>query len=218
MVKRSRRTCRSGRGKRYKCGCILVIVWKSWKTWFLALVGLTRVKGKSVRKQVTKKDWKGGDKATKFWSHFGAKSINIQFKTTLKKRSPRNMEFYAKWSQNVIQNCSKTHQKSMPKLVTKKIMKIIKNHVSLNGKIIEIHCKNKCFWWFRRLHVRTVKVSKKNIKSETNIHPQNRWIIDTNFMLEKGIPKTWKFIKQVIKKGGEQWATTRKKEKQCQHK
>ena len=40
---------------------------------------------------------------------------------------------------------SKTHKKSMPKLGTKKIIKIIKDHVSLNRKIIEIHCKNNFF-------------------------------------------------------------------------
>ena len=32
---------------------------KKWKKLFLALVGLTHVKGKSVRTQVTKKDQKG---------------------------------------------------------------------------------------------------------------------------------------------------------------
>ena len=32
---------------------------------------------------------------------------------------------------------------SMPKLVTEKIMETIKKHVSLNGKIIQIHSKNK---------------------------------------------------------------------------
>ena len=40
---------------------------------------------------------------------------------------------------------AKSHQKSMPKLVTKKIRKVIQNHVSLNGKIIEFHCKNNGF-------------------------------------------------------------------------
>jgi len=40
---------------------------------------------------------------------------------------------------------AKTHQKSMPKLVTKRIRKVIKNHVSLNDKIIEFHCKNNNF-------------------------------------------------------------------------
>ena len=39
----------------------------------------------------------------------------------------------------------KTRQKSMPKLETKTIMKIIKSHVFLNGKIIRTYYKNNCF-------------------------------------------------------------------------
>ena len=46
-----------------------------------------------------------------------------------------------KWKQKRCPN----HQKQMPKLVMEKIMKTIKKHVSLNGKIIEIHFKNKRF-------------------------------------------------------------------------
>ena len=46
---------------------------------------------------------------------------------------------------NRVEIGAEIHQKSMPKLVMEMIMKIIKNHVSLNGKIIEIHCNNKCF-------------------------------------------------------------------------
>ena len=38
-----------------------------------------------------------------------------------------------------------THQKSMPKVVKKRIRKIIKNKVSLKGKIIAIHWKNNFF-------------------------------------------------------------------------
>ena len=38
---------------------------------------------------------------------------------------------------------AKTHQKSLPKLVAKKIMEIIKNHVSL--EIIQIHLKTNVF-------------------------------------------------------------------------
>ena len=48
-------------------------------------------------------------------------------------------------SQNGVEIDAKTHQQSMPKQVSKKIMKIIKNHVSLKGKIIQIHCKNNGF-------------------------------------------------------------------------
>jgi len=55
------------------------------------------------------------------------------------------LKIIAKGSQNGTEIDAKTHQKSMPKLVSKKIREIIKNHVSLKGKIIEIHLKNKCF-------------------------------------------------------------------------
>ena len=40
---------------------------------------------------------------------------------------------------------AKAHDKSMPKLVTKESIKVIKNHVFLNGKIIQIHCKTMVF-------------------------------------------------------------------------
>jgi hypothetical protein len=61
------------------------------------------------------------------------------------KKCPPKMKNHAekvsKWSRND----TKTNEHSIHKQVTGNIMKIIKNHVSLNGKIIEIHCKNKCF-------------------------------------------------------------------------
>ena len=50
-------------------------------------------------------------------------------------------ENVSKWDRNG----TKTNENSIQKQVTGNIMKIIKNHVSLNGKIIEIHCRNKCF-------------------------------------------------------------------------
>ena len=55
------------------------------------------------------------------------------------------MEFDAKGFQNGTQNDANTYHKSTPTLVTKTIMKLINNQVSLKGKIIEIHCKNKFF-------------------------------------------------------------------------
>ena len=76
----------------------------------------------------------------------------------------------------------------MPELVSKKIREIIKNHVSLKSEIIEIHWKNNGFWWFRRLHVRTVKVSKKHQKWD-QIPSEIQWKIDTKNMLEKREPK-----------------------------
>ena len=44
---------------------------------------------------------------------------------------------------------------------------------------------------------------QQNIKSETKIHAKIDEKVDTKIMLEKGIPKTWKFIKKVIQKGNE---------------
>ena len=76
----------------------------------------------------------------------------------------------------------------MPELVSKKIKEIIKNHVSLKREIIEIHWKNNGFWWFRKLHVRMVKVSKKHQKWEQN-PSEIQWKIDTKNMLEKREPK-----------------------------
>ena len=38
-----------------------------------------------------------------------------------------------------------SNQTSMPKQVLENIMKIIKDHVFLNGKIIKIHCNNNGF-------------------------------------------------------------------------
>ena len=66
------------------------------------------------------------------------------FKTSIKKssrnRSQKKLEYMQKCFQNEVEIDATTHHKSMPKLVTQKIMKIIKNHVSLNCKIIKIHC------------------------------------------------------------------------------
>ena len=64
--------------------------------------------------------------------------IKNRFKNSSKKRSPKNMEFDAKGIPKWSQIDTKSNQKSMPNLVTKKIRKIIKNHVSLNSKISEI--------------------------------------------------------------------------------
>jgi hypothetical protein len=55
------------------------------------------------------------------------------------------MKIITKGSQNGAEIDAKTHQKSMPELVSKKIRKIIKNHVSLKSEIIEIHWKNNGF-------------------------------------------------------------------------
>ena len=50
------------------------------------------------------------------------------------------MEFDAKGVPIGAEIDAKTHKKQMPKLATKKIKKIIRNHISLKAKIIQIHC------------------------------------------------------------------------------
>ena len=62
-----------------------------------------------------------------------------------KNAQPKTLNLMPKGSQNGAKIDAQTHRKSMPKLVMEKIRKNIKNHVSLNGKNIEIHWKSKCF-------------------------------------------------------------------------
>ena len=60
---------------------------------------------------------------------------------------------------------AKTLQKSLPKQASENIMKIIKNHVFLNSKVIQIHIsKNNVFRRFNRLRARTENVSKLTSK------------------------------------------------------
>ena len=95
---------------------------------------------------------------------FDQKSIKSLLTNSSQKRSPKNIEFDTKgvptWSQNQYQKSSKINAQTG----NEKDYKNIKNHGSLNGKIIEIHCKSTFFLWLRRLHVRTVKISKKHQK------------------------------------------------------
>ena len=57
----------------------------------------------------------------------------------------------------------------MPKQESKKIMTIIKNHVSLKGKRIQIHCKNNGFEGLAGC-VRERKRYQTNIKNDTTNH------------------------------------------------
>ena len=106
------------------------------------------------------------------------------------------------------QKASKMEPKSMPELITnqcqnwyrKKIREIINNYVFLQGKIIELHWKKKCFWCLRRLHVRTVKVSQKHQKWNQN-PSTNRWTIDTNFIFGKVMQQLQKIIQNWAQKG-----------------
>ena len=110
--------------------------------------------------------------------------IKNRFKIHQKNYHQKTLNLMQKGSQNGTKIDAKSHRKSMPKLVTKKIRKIIKNHVSLNGKNIEIHCTNKSFWWFRRLHVRTGKVSNKHQQLDQN-PSEHLWKINTKTCSKK---------------------------------
>ena len=79
--------------------------------WFQALAGLTTVKGKSVRKQVTKNDWKGQDADISFWSHFGQNSIKNVIENSWKKDAEKHMKLTPKGYQNGVEIDAKTHQK-----------------------------------------------------------------------------------------------------------
>ena len=55
------------------------------------------------------------------------------------------MKIITKGSQNGAEIDAKTHQKSMPKLVSKKIREIIKNHVSLKSESLKFIGKTMVF-------------------------------------------------------------------------
>ena len=73
---------------------------------------------------------------------FGAVFDQILFKNDSTNHQNKFTE--QKGSQNGSKIDAQTHQKPLPKQVSKKIMEIIENNVSLKGKTIEIHIKNKC--------------------------------------------------------------------------
>ena len=80
--------------------------------------------------------------------HFGSQNHKTNVKNTIKKHTknehPKTWTLMPKGQQgNKID--AKTHPKSMPKYVSTNIMNIIKNQVSLNGKIIQIHNNNQYF-------------------------------------------------------------------------
>ena len=76
---------------------------------------------------------------------FDQKSIKIPIKQLSKKRSPTNMEFDANGVPQWNQIDAKTHQTIKAKTGNVKDHQTHQNHVSLNGKIIEIHCKTSVF-------------------------------------------------------------------------
>ena len=79
----------------------------------------------------------------------------------------------------------------MSKLVTKKIRKIIHNHVSLNGKILNFIFKTMVFDDSECCMCEQERY-QKNIKNETTIHPKiDEKMIQKSFS-KKGYPKDGK--------------------------
>ena len=83
------------------------------------------------------------------------------------------MKLIPKAFQNGSEIDAKTNQKSVPKLVTKKNMKIIKVHVSLKGKIIQNYCKNNDFEGLAGCARERKKVSKKTSKVKPKSIPKS---------------------------------------------
>ena len=77
-----------------------------------------------------------------FRSHFASK---LRSKNLTKNDHQKTLNLMPKRCQNRVEIDAKTHQKSMPELVMKKIMKIIKNHVSLSGKPLKFIVKTCVF-------------------------------------------------------------------------
>ena len=86
------------------------------KKLFLALVGLTSVKGTSVRKKGPNKEGTIAVNKSIVGPHFDQQSIKIRFKKSPPKRSPQNIKVdtkgVPKWSQNRCQNSSKINAKT----------------------------------------------------------------------------------------------------------
>ena len=110
--------------------------------YFLALVDITWVKGTSV----TKRKGKRVVPSTLFGEPILVQNLEkIASKIHSKIDREKTWKMKPKRSRNGAEFDAKTHQKSMPELVSEKIKKIMKIHVSLKSKIIEIHWKKNGF-------------------------------------------------------------------------
>ena len=82
--------------KHTSADAFLLVFNEKLKKLFLALVGLTRVKGTSVRTKVENKDRKGLDKCNIFSSNFDPNLARFRSKILTPKLYPKNIEFYLK--------------------------------------------------------------------------------------------------------------------------
>ena len=99
--------------------------------YFLALVGITLVKGTSVIENLTKK----GGSINSFWEPILVQNLEkMPSEIHSKIDREKTWKMKPKRSRNGAEIDAKTHQKSMPELVSEKIKKIIKNHVLERSK------------------------------------------------------------------------------------
>ena len=147
----------------------------------LALVSTGLIQG-HFRSQILKQTWK------------------IPSRNHIKNEHPKRRTLMPKGYQKGDKTDAKTHPKSMPKYVSTIIMKIIKQQVFLNGKIIQIHFKNNVFKSVAGCVRERKKVSTKHQQSNPN-QSLNRYKINVKTMLKKVMPNWWKHERQLIPKG-----------------
>ena len=96
--------------------------------------------------------------------HFRSQSLEqtwkMQSTNYVQNEHPTTLTLMPKGCQKGNKIDAKTLEKTLPEHVSENIMKIIGNHVFLNGKIIKVHCKNNWFLRFSRLRARTENASK----------------------------------------------------------
>ena len=90
-----------------------------------------------------------GSKPETFGIQFRFENLGKSRKTpsekNMKKSATQKMKTHAGKVSKLSRNGTKTNENSIQKQVAGNIRKISKNHVSLNCKIIEIHCKKQLF-------------------------------------------------------------------------
>ena len=101
------------------------------------------------------------DLGAPFWSAKSQERREQIHKTNiLKNEHPKTRTLMPSGCQKGDKVDAQTHAKTIPKSVSKQSMNIMKIHLILICKIIQQHCKNKCFWRVSRLRAQTEKVSK----------------------------------------------------------
>ena len=107
----------------------------------------------------------------------------------IKNEHPKTLTFMPQRCQKGNRIDATTHQKSMPKLVTKTIMEIIKDHVSLNFKIIQAHSKNMCFWRYQKTSKMRPTSSPQSKHISMRKRCSKKWCQNNRKLCEHGIQK-----------------------------